>query len=260
MDIPGLNLLGSAISSIGNYFGTKDTNATNMQLGREQMDFQKEMSGTAYQRAVTDMQAAGLNPMLAYSQGGASTPIGSMPQVQNAIGNAVSGAQQGMQMMQGLTAIDQSQAQTDLLKAQADSVRADTWETDLASARRHAEVATTQSRIKNIEQEGKNLSLDEQRKLEEVLSARYNAMSTARQYEADMNDRSTYGDLRNTAFGGRARAAMTNADLMGLKVPEAQAWSDFWQSKPGKNTPYVEKGAELVGKVLNIGKGLRMPK
>lgn len=38
--------------------------------------WQEMMSSTAYQRAMNDMKSAGLNPILAYQQGGASTTTG----------------------------------------------------------------------------------------------------------------------------------------------------------------------------------------
>lgn len=41
-----------------------------------QMHFQERMSNTAYQRAMADMQKAGINPIMVTKLGGASTPTG----------------------------------------------------------------------------------------------------------------------------------------------------------------------------------------
>ena len=52
--------------------------------------WQERMSNTAYQRAMKDMAAAGLNPILAYSQGGANIPGGAVASTGAATGTAAS--------------------------------------------------------------------------------------------------------------------------------------------------------------------------
>lgn len=54
--------------------------ATNrsFQAGEQDLNrrFQESMSNTAYQRTMKDMESAGLNPILAYQRGGATSPAG----------------------------------------------------------------------------------------------------------------------------------------------------------------------------------------
>ena len=76
------------VSAAANFIGGSMTNSANQAQAQANRDFQAEQSATSYQRAVADMQAAGLNPMLAYSQGGASTPSGSTATMVNPVPEA----------------------------------------------------------------------------------------------------------------------------------------------------------------------------
>lgn len=138
---PALAAAGIGASAYSATQAQADANQTNMDIAQNQMNYQTSMSNTSYQRAVKDMEAAGLNPMLAYTQGGASTPTGATTQVQptfkpeNAT-NAIQGAQTLLQAQN--TAADvqlknnqamQSASQIDVNASQAAKNKADAAQT-----------------------------------------------------------------------------------------------------------------------------------
>lgn len=79
----GASLLGSVTQSGASFSHAskarrheREMQSRNIQEAFDNRNFQRQMSNTAYERATRDLKNAGLNPMLAYMQGGASTPSG----------------------------------------------------------------------------------------------------------------------------------------------------------------------------------------
>lgn len=109
----GASIGGAIGGGLDSVLAGSASNAMAADEAQRNREFQAEMSNTAYQRAVADMKAAGLNPMLAYQQGGASSPSGSMASFSNPESSTGS-------VMSGYSAAGMASAQSDVLKSQAD--------------------------------------------------------------------------------------------------------------------------------------------
>lgn len=80
-----LGSLGMSLFDTALGWARKDTdNAFNQGEAASARAWQERMANTTYQRTMADMKAAGLNPMLAYSQGGSSVPVGPMASASSA--------------------------------------------------------------------------------------------------------------------------------------------------------------------------------
>jgi len=156
--------IGGSIGGILGFIGQQQTNQKNWDIAQaanqasaeqaqRRMDFQERMRSTQYQTAIEDMQKAGLNPMLAYSQGGAGTPSGAMGQVSTAkVGNAIGSALQGYQAMA------MNNADLDLKDATTKGTTAQTIKTEADTIKTAADIGYILENTKLNQQQQKNLT------------------------------------------------------------------------------------------------------
>jgi len=120
---PGtMSMVGSAIGGIGSYMGQEAANQANAAQSQKQMDFQERMRSTSYQTAVDDMKKAGLNPMLAYQQGGAGNQAGAAAQMSSSLGAGIHSTAEHLSKYQELR---NKNVQETLINSQIDNTNAE---------------------------------------------------------------------------------------------------------------------------------------
>lgn len=209
---------------------------------------QRQLRQTAYQDTTQDLQKAGLNPMLAYSNGATSAAAG--PPVLNK--GLQSSQQNSAQAVVANTNADTTnkQAQTEQIKAQTDLIRAQTQNTTTSTGKIDQETKNLQQDISRILAQTDNLHANSRNQTDQAELYRYQSALAKTQQQL------TAGTINYQE--AQRQLVEIQTKLQRLEVPGKENQAEFENklgdaARAGGAAGSIVKGISSVRQLLNKG-------
>lgn len=163
---------------------------------------------TRYQDTVNDMRKAGLNPALAYGQGGGNPQTSDLPDVGSSLARA---AQSTASAKQARAEAKKTEAETEVLKAQAENLK--------------LQPGLINERIASETHAAGNL-------------AAYRGWLTASERSRAFVGQGT--------VDAQIRRVLADSEAANLSLPEMRAFANYFKSPVGKASPYLRQGTSTA--------------